>query len=33
MVDAAMFYEEPPSFIEIIESLSKLETKINVIQR
>ena len=33
MVDAAMFYEEPPSFIEIIESLSNLETKINLIQR
>ena len=27
MIDAAMFYEPPPSFTKIIESLKKLEKK------
>ena len=29
MIDAAMFYEEPPSFVEMIELLKNLEAKIN----
>jgi hypothetical protein len=33
MIDAAMFYEEPPSFVEIIDDLRGLENKINNIQR
>lgn len=33
MINAAMFYKEPPSFITIIESLKNLEIKINSIKR
>jgi len=33
MIDASMFYEVPPSFVEIIESLRCLEIELNNIQR